>query len=221
MTYNDVQLDVIDQRVRAAAGLNTTTGTMVSRDPNSNNGTALFDGSSVAVPVKVLPHTWARAGDRVTLDRYGSDWVVTGSFGTGMPNEDTVTFNWSDTTTSGSVADIGGTTGFKFVKERGGAATALWVEMNRGTLVVNPGSTTVAVLGVWVDGAGYDVVGITLITNNVHIPFSGALYIAGLGAGTWPVQPVWRRTSGTGTVNTGQSLGLHVREVPYPLTPEM
>lgn len=216
MTYNDVQLDVIDQRVRAAVGREKATATMVSRDPDSNNGTALFDGSTVATPVKVQPHTWARTNDRVTLDRYGSDWVVTGTFGTGMPNEDTEPFAWSGNTTSATNVTITGAAGITFVKERGSSFTRLWVSLN-GSLVATA-ANTVAVLGVRILGTDYDVVTVTMNSGSVQQQFYGRRDINPMAAGAFEVVPVWRMTSGAGPVIAAGTLQMHVRESSHPLS---
>lgn len=70
---------LIDARIEAARQKWTATGTLVERQSQSR-ATVTFDGSGVPVPVKVLGHVPTRADSRVTLIRYGSDWVVTGAF---------------------------------------------------------------------------------------------------------------------------------------------
>src|SRR6478609_8422663 len=79
MTLNFVMLDLIDARVRAATDRHTAMGTMSERT-SATRAMVTFDGSSVAVPVKMFSDVLAMQGDRVGLIRIGTDWVVVGAF---------------------------------------------------------------------------------------------------------------------------------------------
>lgn len=81
MTTIDQQLiNLIDQRIKASSSKDKAIGTCASRDSVGPGGTVLFDGSTVAMPVKVLGTVFVQPGDRCVLDRYGTEWIVTGSF---------------------------------------------------------------------------------------------------------------------------------------------
>jgi hypothetical protein len=80
MTFNSAILDLIDGRVAAGAKRLTAVGTVVERT-SQNLCTVTLDGSSLAVPVKVLGDVNALPGRRACLVKFGSDWVVAGVFG--------------------------------------------------------------------------------------------------------------------------------------------
>jgi hypothetical protein len=73
-------INLIDQRIRAAASRDRHWGTIVQRDTTGPGAMVVFDGSTVAMPVKVAGGIFAREGDRCLLDRYGSDWIVSNSW---------------------------------------------------------------------------------------------------------------------------------------------
>ncbi|WBB94172.1 hypothetical protein [Verrucosispora sp. WMMC514] len=73
-------LRLIDARIEAARQRQTAVGTVHSRQSTSR-ASVVMDGSSLEVPVKVLTHVVPQPGSRVTLTRYGSEWVVDGMFG--------------------------------------------------------------------------------------------------------------------------------------------
>lgn len=73
-------LRLIDARIESARQRQTATGTVQERQ-SINRATVTFDGSALALPVKVLSHVAVRQSSRVTLVRFGSEWVVVGAFG--------------------------------------------------------------------------------------------------------------------------------------------
>lgn len=79
MTLNDPTLDLIDARVNAAQERITGAGTMTSRT-SATRAMVTFDGSAVAVPVKMGSAVLAEEGDRVGLIKFGSDWVIVTAF---------------------------------------------------------------------------------------------------------------------------------------------
>jgi hypothetical protein len=80
MTYNAAWLDLIDQRVRAGQDTTRAMGTVVTYETVAPRCTVTFDGSAQAIPVKMFPDINAIAGDRVGLVKFGTEWVVVGSF---------------------------------------------------------------------------------------------------------------------------------------------
>lgn len=73
-------LKLIDTRIEAHRQKQTATGTVQERQ-SAGRASVTFDGSALAVPVKVLAHVQAHDGSRVTLAKFGSEWVVVGAFG--------------------------------------------------------------------------------------------------------------------------------------------
>jgi hypothetical protein len=72
-------LDLIDARVNAGRERTTAVGTLAERT-SATRALVLFDGSSVAAPVKMFSAALAEEGDRVGLVKFGSDWVIVGAF---------------------------------------------------------------------------------------------------------------------------------------------
>lgn len=81
MAFNLDILDTIDDRVAKAVALfrEVDMGTCVERTSDTS-AMVLFDGSSLAVPVKLAGGVDVRAEDRVVMLRAGVDWVVVASF---------------------------------------------------------------------------------------------------------------------------------------------
>lgn len=101
MTYNYPELDVIDAQIAKAAAKVTDTGTVTSVI-STTRLMVMFNGSTVAVPVKVWTNVPVVAGDRVGLAKFGSDWVVIGgntapppTYGTWIVYNGTFTFRGS------------------------------------------------------------------------------------------------------------------------------
>lgn len=80
MTFNNDLLTVIDDRVEAGFAKYTALGTMVDR-PVGSSAQVIFDGSAIAIPVKVYANVPCRGGDRVGLIKFGRHWIVIGTFG--------------------------------------------------------------------------------------------------------------------------------------------
>lgn len=110
MAANDLELiKLVDQRVRVAQIKDRAVGTVAQRDTTGPNAQVIFDGSQVAMPVKVLGHVFCGTGDRVVLDRYGSDWVIVGAwaaFALGEATGTVIPSSPSGNLTSGSFVDI-------------------------------------------------------------------------------------------------------------------
>jgi hypothetical protein len=99
MTLNFALLDLVDARVAAGRDRTTIMGTLSERT-SATRAMVTFDGSSVAVPVKIFSDVTALEGDRVGLVRFGTDWVVVGTFaavqiGTYIDYSSTFTLNGS------------------------------------------------------------------------------------------------------------------------------
>jgi hypothetical protein len=83
VALNSDLLDIIDARIASMMPRMSAVGTIIEWTPPA--AMVLFDGSTLAVPVKVFNDVDGRAGDRCGLMKFGHDWAVTGSFGARWP----------------------------------------------------------------------------------------------------------------------------------------
>lgn len=119
-TMDQNMITLIDQRIRQAATMDRATGTCVNRATTGPGADVTFDGSTVAMPVKVLGTVFIRPGDRCVLDLYGTEWIVTGSFSSLGFGEAAKTGNGpsggTGAITNSSYADVIEITPLRFVK---------------------------------------------------------------------------------------------------------
>ncbi len=120
----------------------------------------------------------------------------------------------TDTTTSGSYVNLGGTgsqTSFSFVKRYGGTRVRAQLSASLYSSVAGSG----AMLGVRINGVDYDVVMTEVSTINERVNNVGVAYLVGVPAGTWTVQGRWRRFNGAGTMTRDvfDWLSIEAREV--------
>lgn len=210
---------LIDQRIAAAQRTERAVGTVVTVDSSLLRATVTFDGSALAVPVRVAGGVSVVAGDRVTLDRYGSDWVVTACFAVRWPAcEGLNGASGSGTTTSGVWVRMPGDPEFAFVKRwadtrvEATVATSAYVAGSAATRMT-AGVRFVPAAG----GASTDAHVVQYYFNATldHRAFSGTQLVSGLAAGVYTVQLVWARVGGSGTLtqDTGDWLSAVCREV--------
>lgn len=125
-------------------------------------------------------------------------------------------FATSGTMTSSTYVDLpsGTSSSLSFTKYR--TASAILVHMKILAFSATNGSTGLR-LGVRINSTDYDVALGYYTTANAYAPASGvALVASGLTAGTYTVQARWKRSSGTGTITTADTiseLDMSVREV--------
>jgi hypothetical protein len=208
MNLDDNLIRLIDQRIRAAQQTNRATGTCVTRATTGPSADVIFDGSTVAMPVKVAGNVFVQPGFRCLLDKYGSDWVVTNAWSAlGMGEASKAQFGPSggNNTNSATFIDQTDITPFQFNKMfdatyvRAAMYVTCYTDVDgtagRFAFRFNPldsGSTYTPV--------DYDMVFIKLENGNGHQPGYHNYRIVGLPAGSYSVQLRWRRQAGTGTV---------------------
>lgn len=124
-------------------------------------------------------------------------------------------FATTGTLTSSTYLDLPGASTASFPVTKYATSSRLRVDM-RFEAFADAGSTGLR-LGVRINGVDYDVAYQYWTTANQYMPFSGFAYVAaGLAAGTYTVQPRWKRATGTGVINTNSGiseLDVSVREV--------
>lgn len=211
MSLNDAMIDLIDQRVRAARVTDRATGTIVTRSTATYDGTVLFDGATVATPVKIIPSTNTRDGDRVLLDRYGSDWLVTESWG-GLGLGEAVTYVYSDSgaETDAGYSDFPGSPSAQIGKSYDATAVritlacSMWASNSVNTSV-DTAMRIAGVAGTSTEGfSAYDEFMQHFHFNqvDVHLPvIGGPKWAIGLPAGLYTFTPRWRRAAGAGNLN--------------------
>lgn len=80
MSYSEDMIALVDQRIALANKRDKAAGTVINRDTTGPGALVLFDGATTPMPVKCVGNVFCRESDRVVLDRYGSDWCITGAF---------------------------------------------------------------------------------------------------------------------------------------------
>ena len=216
MAWNADWLALIDERIRALTARSSAVGTVTAR----TSDTAVyvtFDGSNVSVPVKIFGDVNAYAGDRVGLQRFGSDWVVVGTYSRRYPTE--VGFSSAgagQTITSSTFTAISGVSTTLTKRDTASRLRAMWT----GT-AYNAGGVAVPFIGVQYVTAGSSpttygpyTIG-TLYQSVTNGTIAGVHLASGLPAGVYTVQFMWRRASGAGTptLTTDDWYSATVREV--------
>lgn len=220
MAYDEDLIALVDQRVRLHQSRTRAIGTCVSREVVGPGALVLFDGATVAVPVKVLGHVEIREGMRCTLDKYGSEWLVTGAFAIPQMGE-SVDFRFcvgTQTIAGSSFVDHPGFVPVGFTKYH----DQTWVDV---FMAVSGFATVAATDARWglrftqTDGeTPYTPVDLNAnymfwSTANVRTAhsyqfvYAGTTQAGGIPAGQYSVQIRWRRSTGTGVVtNAGQDI---------------
>lgn len=196
-------IELIDQRIRLASARDRAAGTCVTRASTGPDADVLFDGSSVAMPVKVLGSVFVQPGDRCLLDRYGSDWVVTGSWsslGVGEAAHVQAPAAPTATLTSTTFVDLAEIDAFAFRKAYDGT----YVRMG---LTAGAYSTTAGAAVRWAyrltpldAGSTWPAqdfpMGLLLFnTTNQHMSVTSSARFITIPAGSYQVQVRWRRTN--------------------------
>lgn len=200
MAWNADWLALIDDRIRALTQRTTAVGTVASR-PTDTSVYVTFDGSTIAVPCKVFGDVQAYSGDRVGLQRFGTDWVVVGTYTRRYPTEFAMSGQGGgQSTTSGSFADISGIAGTFVKRDTASRVRLSWMGSN-----FNSGGTAEVYYGakLTAQDSSATVYGSYTIGELYHAVQNGTVagfaYATGVPAGSYTVQWQWYRAGGTGT----------------------
>jgi hypothetical protein len=225
--YDADLIKLIDQRIRLSAITTRSMGTIVTRDTTGPGATALFDGSTNPVPVKVFGSAMCQPGGRVAIEKFGSDWIVIGAYSTAQLGQASRNIQGlSGTTgnlTSSTYVDLSEFGTFVFQKLYDstyiecGLACGAFADANGS--VVEFGVRLTATAG----GVGYTtvdkVIGMIPINGtNVHETDHLTQQLTGHPAGTYTVTLRWRRKSGTANIagNATDFFGMTLYErVPF------
>jgi hypothetical protein len=210
----------IDQRVNAGRERTITMGAVTSRNSYDSNIEVTMEGSTASVPCKVAGDVEAYEGDRVVLVKAGLWWVVIASLTKHWPSHVGVATvqNSGGNTTSASFNDVPDVADVTFVKRWD--TTKVRVGISAGSYC----TVTAVCEAAW--GARFTALSTGTVTTYeiINTPYPaissritavGWDFLAGLAPDTYTVRVMWRRKSGTGTVNTDsfESVALDVEEV--------
>jgi hypothetical protein len=227
--YDENLIALVDQRLRAHQQTTQAQGTCVDRAHTGPGANVLFDGSTVAMPVKVLGTVFMQQNDRCVLTKHGSDWVVTGAWaalGLGEASHSEFGQSPSDTTTSSSYVDCGQIGSFIFTKIYDGTyvrfatsagcyttATATTVHFALRLTPTDPLNPYAA--------TDHSTSFIYFNTASQHMSHYGTVRSPDVPHGGYTVQLRWRRGSGSGTLtmDAGDSFHIEVDEGVRQLTP--
>ncbi len=210
MSYLDeATIAAIDARIAKAQQTTRAVGTVAQRDTSGPGAMVVFDGTSIAQPVKVLAHVNVDPDDRVALELFGSSWVVVGSFnrrglytayarGYAPASSESTSTVWTDAPGPLMVSAFQKRYDETYVLFQ--MALTTWTDVQPTTMqigirvagTVGTGTdTTFTPVEVLMSELEYDVVG-------DRISPTGFQRYSPMPAGVYDLTARWRRTSGTG-----------------------
>lgn len=201
--FADGLADYVDGRIAKAVQKFTSPGTVVTATADSVNVDVIMDGSNASTPCKTYRNVRCKKGDRVGLVKFGSDWVVVGTYGfSGWPKVyGTTDFCSSANTTSGTYSAMP-VAPFTYTKEFD--ATKSWMFLSVEVFVLTNGDTPMCSLSFnGVDPGDFPLF-LQAFGTTGRFAMAGFWTRAGDLAGTYTVQPVWKRYTGTGQVSADQ-----------------
>lgn len=195
-------------------------GTVVSRNPDSNEASVVFDGDAGQVmKVKCMTSVEVYPNDRVTLVAVktprSTEWLIAGTFGVANGSRGMLLNGWAGgggSTSSSSFADMPDSPNITVSKRY--ASSFFKVDMRVTSFV---GTAAVAgAFGVFIDSIDYEVIK-PHVQNviNSHIASTGIMDCAqGIPAGDYVVTARWRRTGAAGnlTVDNNDRLTVEITE---------
>jgi hypothetical protein len=224
VSYDESLIQLVDQRIRLNQQQTRALGTCVNRDDVGPGCLVLFDGSTVAVPVKVLGHVMLLANQRCALERFGTEWIVVGAFeapalGMARSYEFASTMN----TSSGTYVDCDGLTPFTFVKYRDTTS----VVINYSAMAFSNTTATGVRFALRFTQTEGDTPYTPVDYNGPAIFWSQVAHLsscvefgvgAAMPAGKYTAQQRWRRTAGAGdpSANSTDLFAIVVREYVTP-----
>jgi hypothetical protein len=208
LSQDEQLLRLIDSRIEAGRARTEAFGTCVSRNGSGSVGYVIFDGSQTPVPVKVAGYVVLRPAMRCMLAKFGTVWVVVGTFAApALGRASLFAFcSGAQTTVLGSFADHPGLSAFTFTKYHDNTIIDT-------TIAVSGFSTAVSTACRWAlrftqtsgdiayTPADLGANQIYWSTANVR-QYATVSYdnTAAIPAGVYSVRLRWRRDTGSGTV---------------------
>lgn len=200
----------IDQRILALTpGISRTWGTVAYHSSNFYDYEAqvVFDGSAVALPVRVPGSVIVKSGDRVICEKFGPIWVIVD----GWPRR------WLDQQYVSQQLTTGDTTSATF-ETMPTSPTITWAKIYNDTRITVAGTMSAfTVAGVNGVAFGVRIIGpdgantvdqhiarYLFNTTDEHQSLGGLTIVSDplLTAGLYEIVPVWARYNGASTINT-------------------
>jgi len=222
-TIDQNLLTLIDERIRQSSTSTRAVGTCVTRATTGPAADVQFDGSTVAMPVKVLGNVFIRPGDRCVLDRYGTDWLVTGSFNTLGFGESSKTGNGpsggTGALTSTTYLDLSEITPLRFDKTFDNTVVRIGFGSTMRATGTVPYAMRFGLRCTPLDGQAYTpsdyVLGfIRWETANERLGSYYSMKVTDMPAGGYSCQVRWRRVTavGSGVLDSGDVYFLEMDE---------
>jgi hypothetical protein len=222
-------INMVRAQIRAEAQVANAIGTCVQRDTTGPGALVQFDGSSMAVPVKVLGHVVIRPSMRCTLTKYATEWIVTGSFA--IPS-----FGYADrfvfgpgtpeTTTAATFVDLAAIAPLSFTKYHDSTNVEMISSVAGYSTIASTSARWAVRLTQTSGSTPYTPADLNLnyiywSTPNAHAWETVTHSVSNIPSGDYSVQVRWRRIGGTGVVTTsGDDLyAVTLREVVDPTDP--
>jgi hypothetical protein len=208
MALSDDMIRLIDQRIRVSGQQTRAAGTCVDRAAVGPDANVVFDGSTVAMPVKVLGTVFLQPGNRCVLDKYGSDWVVTGSWSAvGLGEASSLQLGpvgGSTVLSSGGLVDLTEIAPITFSKIYDNTFTEMHLTAGCFATVANTRVRFAFRLTAQDPGSSFPATDYNLSYEHFnvtgqHLSFHAMTRALNVPAGSYTVQVRWRRTTATGT----------------------
>lgn len=198
-SWADTHLQVLEEQITKRQDQTQMQATVQSVESATFQAVVVPDDSTVGVPVLVAAHAGCVAGDRVCIQRFGSQWVVVANV-SALRWPDTVGFNgngaigaaigaWANLpgapTASRPLAKRWNATRVKWTMLVTAYATA-WGSIIEAGVTYNNGSTTIKVAEHEFANTVAGAEGIQRIT------FGGIEYESGLVAGEYTIKGRWK-----------------------------
>jgi hypothetical protein len=208
VTPEEEEIARIDARIRFQAKRTRAMGTVVSRATSGPAAMVRLDSADTPIPVLCPGSVFCQPGDWVTVDLYGTQWVITNSFtGPGFGEASKFLIGLPLTTgalSSASYLDLSEFPAFSFTKFFDNTFVAIKASYSA---YVTTGNTEVewAVRLAQTSGdtpyASADISMSGIFFNNAteHLSKSMEKRMLGIPAGTYTVTLRWRRAGGSGT----------------------
>lgn len=196
--FGDTLMQAIREQIARNTPRTTDTGTVQSVRTEFYRAMVVMDGSSVAMPVKVIGNVNPGVGDRVHLTRYGSDWVITGAYATGGLGYGSVNESAAaGSTSSGTYAAIPSGTTFTFTKR--------WdftlVRLDLLTSCFAAAAFSRVQFAIQIDGTPYPLAKQWFNAAIVRQTVGGFDTVGFIQAGDHTASVVWRLDTGPGSIN--------------------
>lgn len=211
MIYDENLIRLIREQIRLSQQATRAVGTVVTRDTTGTGAMVKFDHAETPTPVLVGGNVFCQPEDRVLLDLYGSDWVVTTSFSSAAFGEASRFYAglgapMTALTTTGGFVDFTEVAPVTFTKLHD--LTFVLITASYGGYTDTAANTEAE----WAvrftpteAGSSYTASDITvgsIFFNNIseHLNQSQQRRKTDIPAGTYTVSMRWRRVGGTGNV---------------------